>query len=175
VRDRGAKDPHDAVADVLVDISAVLQDDAVGATEELLDQCMQLFGVELLAPGRVTGEIRKQNRYLPPLADRIGLWRRCWRLFSQLLGGPRVRTAQRGDGIKQLAAVTDQANAEFLEVFSGQLRQNLGLYGIVAKCLLVLAQIQAAQPCQEVHAGFLIRSGYNSSTTNAARWPARAL
>ena len=62
---------HDTVADMLVDVSTVLLDDPIGAAEELLQQGMNLFRIELLSPRGVAGEIGKQYRYLPTLADRI--------------------------------------------------------------------------------------------------------
>ena len=71
VRNGGTEDCHYAVADVPDDMSAMLLDDAVGAVEELLKQGMDLFGVELLTPGCVAGEIGEQHRHLPPLAGRV--------------------------------------------------------------------------------------------------------
>jgi hypothetical protein len=71
VRNGGPKDTHDTIADMLVDAPAMFLDDPIGAVEELLEQGMNLFRIELLSPRRVTGEIGKQYRYLPTLADRI--------------------------------------------------------------------------------------------------------
>src|ERR1700730_7991426 len=48
VRNRRAEDCHYAVADVPVDVSAMLLDDAVGAVVELLELGMNLLGVDLL-------------------------------------------------------------------------------------------------------------------------------
>jgi hypothetical protein len=99
-----------------------------------------------IAAGGVTGEIREQHSHLPPFADRIGRCRRGWRLFSRILGGAGARNAQQGDRVEQLAAITDQTNAELLQVFSAEPWQNVGLYGIGAKRLLVLIQAKAPQP-----------------------------
>ena len=153
VRDRGAKHPHDAVADVLVDMSAVLQDDAVGATEELLDQRMQLFGVELLTPGHETGEIGEQHRHLTSFADQIGRCGRCGRRILLILEGWSLLRTQQGDRVEQLPTVTDQADAELLQVLGGEPWQNVRLYSVIAKSLLVLLQTKTAQPSREVHAG----------------------
>ena len=55
----GAPKTHDTVADMLVDVSTVLLDDPIGAVEELLEQGMNLFRIELLSPRRVASEIGK--------------------------------------------------------------------------------------------------------------------
>ena len=49
VRNGGPEDAHDTVADMLVDVSTVLLDDPIGAVEELLEQSMDLFRIELLS------------------------------------------------------------------------------------------------------------------------------
>ena len=72
VRNRCAKDPHDTVADVLVDVSTVLVDRAVGTIEKLLKQGVHFLGVELLTPRGVAGKIGEQHSHLPPLASHIG-------------------------------------------------------------------------------------------------------
>jgi hypothetical protein len=134
-------------------MSTVFQDNAVGATKELLDQRMQLFGVELLTPRGVTGEIGEQHRDLTPFADRIGRCRRCGRRALLILKGWSLLCAQQGDRVEQLPTVTDQADAELLQVFGGEPWQNVRLYSVIAKRLLVLLQTKTAQPSREVHAG----------------------
>jgi hypothetical protein len=71
MRNGRPENSHDTVADMLVDAPAMLLDDPIGAVEELLEQGMNLFRIELLSPRRVASEIRKKYRYLPTLADRI--------------------------------------------------------------------------------------------------------
>jgi hypothetical protein len=71
VRNGSPEDTHDTVADMLVDAAAMFLDDPISALEEPLEQGMNLFRVKLLSPRRVAGEIGKQYRYLPTLADRI--------------------------------------------------------------------------------------------------------
>ena len=55
----GAPKTHDTVADMLVDAPAMLLDDQIGTVEELLEQVMNLFRIELLSPRRVASEIGK--------------------------------------------------------------------------------------------------------------------
>jgi hypothetical protein len=50
VSDRRTEDRHHTVADVPEDVSTMFLNGAVGAVEELLEQRMDLFGIELLAP-----------------------------------------------------------------------------------------------------------------------------
>jgi hypothetical protein len=49
MRSGGPEHTHDTVADMLVDVSTVLLDDPIGAVEELLEQSMDLFRIELLS------------------------------------------------------------------------------------------------------------------------------
>jgi hypothetical protein len=53
--------------------------------------------------------------------------------------------------VKQLAPMADDGDAHVLEVVAGQLAQDLGVDGIVAERLLVLAQAEPVQPSPDVH------------------------
>jgi hypothetical protein len=79
-----------------------------------------LFGVELLTPGRIAGKIGEQHGDLSALPDRIDR-RSCRRgpRYGSLVS-LRLSTAQRGDGVEQLAAVTNEGDAELLEILAGQ-------------------------------------------------------
>ena len=107
--------------------------DAVSTVVELLEQRMNLLGVELLTESRGAGEVREEHRHLPPFADRIhlrcGRRRHAFSLIGRLGGGG----AQGGDSVEQFATVADQADAEFFEIPGGELRQYVRLYGVIAK------------------------------------------
>ena len=57
-----------------------------------------------------------------------------------------------GDGREQLAPMSDEADAEVLEIVGGQLGQYRGVDGVVAKRLLVLLQPETVEPRCDVHA-----------------------
>ena len=119
---RRTEDGHHAVADVPDDVSVMLLNDPVGAVVELLEQGVNLLGVELLTESRGAGEVREQHRHLPPFADR--LHRRCGRCppAFRLVGGLHGGAAQRRDGIEQFAAMADQTDTEFFEILGGERR-----------------------------------------------------
>src|SRR5260370_34967624 len=112
--DRRAEHRHDAVAHVLVDMAAMLVDDAVRAGEELPKQCMDFLRIQLPTHRRKTRQVGEEYGYLAPLADLQAGGRRD---SGALRGGLRRGwfDTQRGNGIEQLAAMADLGNAEFLE------------------------------------------------------------
>jgi hypothetical protein len=139
--------PFENIEVFLKDASAMILDDAVGAIEEVPEQGMDLFGVDLPIQLRIAGEIGEQHRHLAALADRIGRCPPAFRFRGRLCaGGP-----QRGDGVEQFAAVADRGDAEIFEI----LGRELPFYGVVAKSLLVLFQAETAQPTREIHVGLL--------------------
>src|SRR5215831_14762374 len=71
VRNGCAEDRHHAVADVPYYATAILLNGAIGTVEELLQQGVNLFGVELLTPFRGAGEIGEQYRHLPTVTLRV--------------------------------------------------------------------------------------------------------
>ncbi len=77
--DGRAEHGHDAVADMLVDVAAMLGDDPVGAAEEGIEERVDLLGVELGGERRIADEVGEQHAHLPPLAlrqRRAGSFRR---------------------------------------------------------------------------------------------------
>ena len=56
-----------------------------------------------------------------------------------------------GDGGQELAPIAHRHHAEILEVLGREIRQHVLIHGIVAECLLVPAEAQAAQPGSHVH------------------------
>jgi hypothetical protein len=73
--------------------------------------------------------------------------------FRQLYGRFTLSpSAQQSDCGEQLAAMPDEVDAEVLEVFGGQLRQDRRINGVVAKRLLVLLQSKAVKPGCDVQA-----------------------
>ena len=63
----------------------------------------------------------------------------------------RPYRAQRSDGIEELAAVSNNGDAEVLEVLRRQIGQNRLVYLILAECRLILPEAQAPQPNHDVH------------------------
>ena len=56
----------------------------------------------------------------------------------------------RGDGFQEYPAMTDEADAQILQVLRRQTRQDLPVDRIVAECHLVLFEAQAPQPTVNV-------------------------
>lgn len=67
IGDRRPKYRHHTVANVLVDVPAMSDNDAIDALEELLQRSMNLLGVDSLGQFGVAGEVCEQHGYLPAL------------------------------------------------------------------------------------------------------------
>lgn len=74
IGNRCAEDPHYAVTDVLVQVSAVCQHDRVYTLKENVYETMKLFGIKLAAEGGKPDYVCKEDSDLPPLAVLPGLW-----------------------------------------------------------------------------------------------------
>ena len=139
--DRRTEHGHDAVADMLVDVAAMLGDQAVGELEEGVEERVDLLGVELVGQRRVADEVGEQHAHLPPLA-----------LRSVRPAVPRRGPgAQRGDRLEQPSPMTDRGDPELLQVVGRQRRQQRRVDGVVRECLGILLQPQALQPAGHVH------------------------
>src|SRR5262249_43523337 len=60
--------------------------------------------------------------------------------------------AQGSDRSEQFAAMSDESDAEILQILSGQLGQHGSVDRVVAKGLFVLLQPETAEPHPDVHA-----------------------
>src|SRR5262245_41893925 len=143
--DRGTEDGHDAVADVPVDVPAVLLDDPVDAVEEAPLESVDLLGVELVAQRRVAGEIGEEHRDLPPLS--LHCERGRYRCSRHLLRCPDM---QGSDGVDQLQPMSER-QAKLFEVLIPERRQDIAANSVVAERLLVLLQAEAPQPGRHIH------------------------
>jgi hypothetical protein len=111
IRDGSTKDRHNTVANVFVDVTTVIMDDAVDASEERLKSGMNLLRIGRPTQGRVTGEISEEDRYLP--ASWLG---DC--LFSRKVVRPCGFSLQSSNSVEQLTAMTDGNDAQLFEVLS---------------------------------------------------------
>ena len=140
VGDRGTEYGHDAVADMLVDVPAMLGHEAIDPLEEGVEERVHILRVEPARQRRITGEVGEQDADLPPLAfDRVRRHPILKRLRPQL-----------GNRLEQASAVPDRADAEILEVVGGQRRQQGGVDGIVLESLGILPEAKATQPAGHV-------------------------
>lgn len=69
----GAEQGHHVVADVLVDRAAELGDGAVGPGKELLEQVVDIFGIQRARQPGIAAEVGEQHRDGAPLAGRGAL------------------------------------------------------------------------------------------------------
>ena len=60
---------------------------------------------------------------------------------------------QRGDGVEELAAMPDDADAKILQVFRRQARQDRLVNLVLAERSLILSEAKAPQPDHDVHDG----------------------
>jgi hypothetical protein len=176
VRNGSPEDTHYTVADMLVDAPAMFLDDPIGAIEELLEQGMNLLRIKLLSPRRVAGEIGKQYRYLPTLADRIDLRGGLHPRVSCVIGGGQGGYSQRSDRVEQFAAVAHGDDPDFPEIIRGELGQKLELDGVLAKCLLIFTQTETVEPGRDVHANlpFAVVAASGKPTANRDAWRMRS-
>jgi hypothetical protein len=73
VGSNGAKDRHDGIANVFLDETLVLGDDFGDLVEKSCKNFFDFFRVEALCQDRITGKIRKKNRYVLSLShDAVG-------------------------------------------------------------------------------------------------------
>ena len=72
LRDRGAPDRHDGVADELLDDAAVAGDDGPGELEVTGEELSYLLGVSLLRERREADEVAEQHRDVAELGGRRG-------------------------------------------------------------------------------------------------------
>jgi hypothetical protein len=122
VSDGSAEHRHDVVADVLVDMAAMVRHRAIHPPEEGIQQRVHVLSVELARQRRVAREIGEEDADLTPLAFRL---RRGGRLRSSY--------PQRGDRFQQPATMADRRDAEFLEIVSREQRSAAASTALSAK------------------------------------------
>jgi hypothetical protein len=105
------------------------------------DHLAQVFGIEPSRKRSRAHEIAEHDRDLAAL--RLRSDRRL--LCRGRDGGNRWRGAQRGDGLEQPAPVTNRRDAEILQVFRGQARQQRGLDMVLLECRRVLLEAERPQ------------------------------
>ena len=153
--DRAQSGPHRPLGIILVRsrvaeidqhaVAHVLGDEAIEPSDDLGDRAVigadDLTQILWVKPGRECGradEIAEHHRQLPAFG--IG-WSRCIS-GRRRRGGGRHRSAERGNGIEQLAPVADRYNADLLEILRCQLRQHLPIDLVVAKQRFIALQAQ---------------------------------
>jgi hypothetical protein len=164
IGDGGTEDSHHAIADVLVDSPAVIDDACVGKIEEASEEGVDFLSVQFVGELRVAGDVSEQDCHLPPLGLRqrrsLPQYRgRCARIRRKR---GRGATTQRYDRGKQLAAVAHRGDANPDQIVGRQVGKDLGINVVLAERLFVLPQPQTVQPSRNIHgrllAGFLRRA-----------------
>ena len=151
VRLRPAEVGEHAIAHVLGDVAAPALDHLGAAFLIGADHPAHVLGIE---PRRQLGradQIAEQHRQLPPLGFRRPNFGCCltWGALFCLRRQSRFR--QSGDRFEELAAMSDDGDANVFEIVSSQLGQNLGVNLVLPERRLVALQPQLAQPRRNVH------------------------
>ena len=104
---------------------------------------------------RSSGSRRADSAVEPTRSQNITVtWRRSaasWEVCRKRRIGCGYRVAQRGDGIEQLAAMPDGADAKLFQVLRRQTRQDRVVDRIVAERRLILFETKAPQPTSKFH------------------------
>ncbi len=144
LRPRVAEIDQYAVAHIFGDEAVEPADRGGDAMVIRADDLAQILGIELRRQRRRTDQVAEHHRELAALC---AAGSRHW-------AGIRIRCRagpQRGDGIEQLAAVSDRGDAEPDQIVGGQARQDLGVDVVLAECRLVAREPEALQPAPDVH------------------------
>ena len=101
-------------------------------------------------------QIHEHHRQLPPFG--LGTLRDELRTRRRRRGRRRCKgavllrqPAQSRDGVQQFPSVTNDPDAQVVQIVGGQRRQQLGVNRMLAERLLVALQPQLSQPCRDLH------------------------
>jgi hypothetical protein len=147
MRPRIAEIGQHAVAHEFGDKAVIVSDDGGDRVLIGADLLAQFLGVEPHRQGRRANEIAEHHRQLPSLS--LGRDGRT-ALLARRGNGRRRRSGECGNHIEQATPVTDQGNAEILQVIGRQTRQYLLVDLVFAESLLVPLQPEPVQPAPNV-------------------------
>jgi hypothetical protein len=129
-------------------VAHVFGDEAVEAANRLChapvigaDHLAQLFGIEPRRQRRRADQVAEHQRQLSAFRRRARRGLRC-------RSRPR---AQAGNGLQDLAAMTDRGDAEFLQIVGGQARQQFGSDVVLLEGDRVLLEAKRPQPPCDIH------------------------
>jgi hypothetical protein len=120
----------------------------------LAQQSDQVFRIELTSKHRGSDQINKHHGELAALVGGFDGWSEIWLSNGVLRSGlclPALTGAQCGNGVEELAAMTESRDAKLLQVLRRQVRQDTVVYFVVAERGLILPKAQAPQPDRDVH------------------------
>ena len=151
LRLRIAEQRHQPVAELFQNMPAKSGHRARGFVEIGINKVAPVFRVKLRDETGRADEVTEHDCDRPA----FGLGARRWR--GRGGGGLRGRrwrvgcSRERLDRRQHHPPMPNDDNAEVLEVFSRQLRQNLAVARVLAKSGLVLAEAETSQPVSHVH------------------------
>jgi len=126
---------------MLVDTTAVFFDHIVHFAEELIEQRVQILGIQLAGNFREPGQVSKHHRDLPPR----GFMRCRWFRLGCGVGGIKLL-----DGTQKPPTVADSSHTDFDQILCRQIWQNGKVDLVVNEGLRVLVQSICAQPAPQV-------------------------
>ena len=130
------------VAHILGDKAIEPRDDRGHRAVIGADQVAQILRVELRRKRGRADEIAEHHRQL----SAFGIGGRRHKVGCDSRDGSGRAGAQRSNSIEQLSAMPDRGDAEILQIFGRQARQNSGIDRVIAECGGVLFEPQLAQP-----------------------------
>jgi hypothetical protein len=161
LRLRIAEQRHQPVAQPLEDMAAKVDHYLRRLVEISVDQVAPVFGVELRGERRRSDKVAKHHRDRTALGvgprsrprpgghgwrGQTGRWVRGSRRVRRL-----GRHAERGDRVKQSSPVADDRDAEILQIFGRQGREEVALDRVVAERRFVMPETEVVEPGRDVH------------------------
>ncbi|MGF6384394.1 hypothetical protein OKW31_007395 [Paraburkholderia atlantica] len=144
MRDWRAEYGHHAVADMLVDVPAVLLDGAISLVEVAIEHGEYFLRVDFTAHLRKATQVGEEDGDLPSFAFRVARARGAVPGFFGVR--PQFRQCS-----EQFAAMTHRSNTQFFQIVRGEIAKHVGVDGVVAKHRFIPLHSEVVQPRGDVH------------------------
>ena len=124
------------------DVATISADDILDLRLVRSQEFLQIFRIKAGGESRRAHEVAKHHRELSP----FGVIAEPW---AGLVC--RRRRRELANGVEDFPPMADSQDSDLLEIVGGQAEQDVEVDPVVAKCLLVGLQAEAAQPLPDVH------------------------
>ena len=139
---RIAKVDEHAVAHVFGDVATIAADDILDLRLVRTQELLQILRIKAGGESRRAHEVAKHHRELSP----FGVIAESWAASCACR-----RRRELANGIEDFPPMADRQDSDLLQIVGRQAAQDVEVDPVVAKCLLVGLQAEAAQPLPDVH------------------------